>query len=83
MSRFIVGLGAINCYLMAWHLVMELLLKDAKISDCTGVTYFSLMGNFLSIAYALGEASSKLRHFLEDPSLALSSCLDCKTPSSV
>ena len=59
MSRFIVGLGAINCYLMAWHLVMELLQKDAKISQSTGITYFSLMANGLSIAYALGEASSK------------------------
>ena len=60
MSRFVVGFGAINCYLMSWHLAMELLQKDAKISDCSAITYFSLMANFLSIAYALGEASSKL-----------------------
>ena len=60
-SRFVVGFGAISCYLMSWHLVMELLLKDAKVCDSSPITYFSLMANFLSIAYALGEASSKLR----------------------
>ena len=60
-SRFVVGFGAISCYLMSWHLVMELLLKDAKVCDSSPITYFSLMANFLSIAYALGEASSKFR----------------------
>ena len=66
MSRFVTGFGAYCCYLMAWYLVLETLKKDAKVfGDCYSVTYFSLIANFLSIAYALGEASSKLRNYLE------------------
>ena len=60
------GFGAISCYLMAWHLMLEILKKDTKMFGCSAITYFSVMGNFLSIAFALGEASSKLRSFPED-----------------
>ena len=61
------GFGAISCYLMAWHLMLEILKKDTKVfGDCSAITYFSVMGNFLSIAFALGEASSKLRSFPKD-----------------
>ena len=64
MSRFVSGFGAISCYLMAWHLVIETLKKDAKVfGDCIGITYFSVIANFLSIAYAVGEATSKSRPF--------------------
>ena len=60
MSRFVSGFGAYCCYLMAWYLVLETLKKDAKVfGDSCNITYFSLMANFLSIAYAVGEASSK------------------------
>ena len=66
-SRFVSGFGAISCYLMAWHLMLEILKKDTKVfGDCSAITYFSVMGNFLSIAFALGEASSKLRSFPQD-----------------
>ena len=48
---------------MAWYLVLETLKKDAKMfGDSCNITYFSLIANFLSIAYAIGEASSKLRN---------------------
>ena len=47
-----------SCYLMAWLLVVEILKKDS-VSGCGCVTYFSLAANFLSIAFALGEASGK------------------------
>ena len=58
LARFVSGFGGMSCYLMAWLLVVEILKKDS-VSGCGCVTYFSLVANFLSIAFALGEASSK------------------------
>ena len=87
MSRFVTGFGAISCYLMSWHLVVEILKKDTKVfGDCSGITYFSVMANFLSIAFALGEASSKLRPFLSLKTFSLilcCSCPDCQNLSQV
>ena len=50
--------SALACYLMAWHLVVDVIRKDA-LCGIGCITYFSLIANFLSIAFALGEASSK------------------------
>ena len=58
MSRLVTGFGGISCYYMAWLLFEEIVKRDAVSSLC-GITYFSMVANFLSIAFALGEASSK------------------------
>ena len=58
LTRIIAGAGSINCYLMSWLLIMEILIKDTK-TGCGRVTVFSLVTNMLSIPFALGEASSE------------------------
>ena len=57
-TRFITGFGSMACYLMAWLLVLDVIKKDSLIG-CGYVTYFTLVANFLSIAFALGAATSK------------------------
>ena len=57
-TRFITGFGGLACYLMAWLLTVDILKKDA-VSGCGSITYFTVVANFLSIAFALGESSSK------------------------
>ena len=60
LARLVTGFGGMSCYLMSWLLVVEIL-KKGSVSGCGcgRVTYFSLAANFLSIAFALGETSSK------------------------
>ena len=58
LTRFLSGAGSINCYLLAWMLVLEILSKDTR-SGCGRVTIFALMTNLLSVPFALGEAASK------------------------
>ena len=57
-TRFITGFGGLACYFLAWLLFMDIVKKDS-VSGCGSITHFTLVANLLSIAFALGEASSK------------------------
>ena len=54
-TRFISGFGGLSCYLMSWLLAVDILKKDA-VSGCGCVTYFTVVANFLSIAFDICEA---------------------------